>query len=139
MENVGRKNATRGKERSRSSRRVTLAGCLLLLVGLAVLAGCATGSQARKEASRADCELVLAMIMEEDYEKAFEFMDEWQNPVTDAAPEPGGSGEAEPASQSTQGNAPTPETAPVKTRTSKQPTAVSPPSGGNDHGTSAKQ
>ena len=137
MENAPRKLAPRGKERSRRCPAVPVAGYPFLVIVLAVLAGCATGGQARK-ASWADCEPVMAMIMEEDYEKALEFMDEWQNPGTAAAPEPGRDGGAEPESPSAHSDAPVPEAAPG-TGMSEEPAAASPRSEGDEHGTSAKQ
>lgn len=49
MENARKKNATRGKERGCSSRRATVAGCLLLATALSLSAGCATPGKARVE------------------------------------------------------------------------------------------
>ena len=49
MENTIKKNATRGKERSPSSRMVTIASYLLLATGLTLFAGCATAGKGRVE------------------------------------------------------------------------------------------
>jgi tetratricopeptide (TPR) repeat protein len=46
MENAQKKDATRGKKLSRSSRRVTIARYLLVATGLSILAGCATAGKA---------------------------------------------------------------------------------------------
>jgi tetratricopeptide (TPR) repeat protein len=46
MENAQKKNTTRGKKRSRSSRMATFA-CLLLAAGLSLLAGCATADKVK--------------------------------------------------------------------------------------------
>lgn len=47
MENAQKKNTTKEKKRSRSSRMATVAGYLLLATGLSLLAGCATADKAK--------------------------------------------------------------------------------------------
>ena len=49
MENAPRNDATRGREQGSCSRTVTIAGYLLLAIGLSLLAGCATAGKAKVE------------------------------------------------------------------------------------------
>ena len=127
MESAPKKNATRGKEQSRSSRRVTIAVYLFSVIGLAVPAWCATGGTAVKEESRADSRQVIAMIRETDYKRT-EWMAGAQKRVTGTAPEASAAqeenAETAPVSPSARSRAPMPETVPVDAETSKQPAVV---------------